>query len=668
MIAVAFRSTSRLLLRSYWIWSVTVLVLAVLYLLTRFGDGVGMLLELYHMPVIFGFFFLGQMLATVYDAQQERGGGVEEIQESLPYRPVPLVLGRLGAVYALWLAAGSLIYAAGVLMAVVLKGHSPVWFLLLDWALLVPVTLLFTTAIAYGIGRWLGRGFAPYLVVLVLFLIIAVPQMASEIFRDALGSGPMTILDVTLSAYFDLSVSPFYPDWAPLVINRLMTVTAAIGVVAWLIWTVARRRRDRVARPVALVVTAAVVAGAVILTANRMAWAGRMARKIVEETAYGAPLPVTAVQTGVAAVGAYDVDLAFETERMGLTGVARLDLTAPGETATFTLNRSFSVTELVGPDGEPRAFARNGDVVIVETKGQSGVYTFRYRGWVNQWRQDFNGGVRLAAHIDERSVMLPASLAWYPVPGVHTLAYRGWESGVVDAGLAHAPAPFRLTVNGLGDLTVLTNAQGGRPVTAAWLIGTVWESRTVTEGKPPRSVVTAVSPGNLANARTMTAEYADELAFYESLVPLQHPFWLVEVPNSLWLARGYIMPVGYPGAMVLPDSDLSRRDNMVMHAHMLNWWWHDARTREEQEIHDVLTQFMAELYMRAVRNHPRAYITMIHRRGIDTPVGQEALKRLNALYDRDGAEGLGRLLRSWHQPAEPLTWQQVGAALGGSGR
>lgn len=666
MTATAFRAAWRLTLRSYWIWSVTGLVLFVLFVLTRLGEGVGHLLSLVHMPAIFPFFFLGQMLATVYDAQQERTAGVQELLESLPYRPVPVLLGRLGAVYSLWLAAGTAVYLAGVFMAVLLKGHSPVWFLLLDWALLVPVTLLFTTAAAFAVGRYLGRGFAPYLAVLVLFLVIAVPQLASEILRNALGSGPTTILDVTLSAYFSLSVTPFYPDWLPLLYNRLMASTAAIAIVALLIWRLAARRRESSVRPAGLVVTAAVLAAAVILTGNRAVWATRTAQMMVEESGYRSGLPRSAVNLGAPAVAGYDVALHFETDRYGLGAVAKLNLPSPGETAAFTLQRSLTITGLLGPDGQPRPFTRNGDVVLVETRGESGVYTFTYQGSIVQWRQDMTGGLRLAAHVYDRSVMLPTSLGWYPLPGMHTLAYRGTEAGVLDAGISHPAAPFRLNVTGLGDLTVISNTQHGDPVSGAWLVASPWERRPVAEGRPtPFRMETAVAPGNLINARHLAGQYADELAFYANLVPLQEPLWLIEVPDSLWVAREHIPATGYPGAMILPAGDLARLDNMVIHAHMLNWWWSDPRTREEQEIHDVLTLFMAELYMRVVRGTPRAYITMIRRTGTETPVGKQTLKQLHTFYDSQGAEAIGTLLRQWHRPAEPLTWQQVTAALEG---
>lgn len=658
MSLAVYRASLKLVWRSVWIWGVTLPMLLLVWASTHTCAGSACVGEYFHAPFAMPF-FLGQMIATVAFAQTERAQRADETLEALPYRAAPVVLGRVAALYTVWLAAGTLLYLFAGYLTLFRRSMAPDLFYFVDWALLMPLTLLFTTGVAFAIGSTMRRGFGPYLVVLLLVLAVSFPfnQVLTQIFMIGLGAGPMTTTDFTLTSYFPVTGLPIFPDAWPLAANRLFTVGAGVAAVAFIIWMMARRRRTGGTRLPALVCAAGVAAVLTAFALSRMLWAQAMTPMIVESFAVN-QLGSTERLAGLPTpgVGGYDLTLRFAPDTQSLTADADIAITDVGDVAPFSLNRTLQVRDVTGPDGAPVPFARSGDLLLITTGGRTGTYRVTYSGRVWQWREDSEHRMALAGHITPESIVLQEGMGWYPVPGRQTLVEM--RRGVSEVGIWHEPVPFRLTVTGAGGLHIASNALDGRPVSHAWLIGT--PRAPVEEG----GMRFYAAPASREGARRFAADYGPQIAWYERLVPLQDRPQVIEVPASLWALRMQWETDGFPGAIVVTPTFLTRIDGMTITAHLTSLWWNNDRTEEERQIHDVLKYFMAELYQVGVLGWERPYISIGGvPKGMETDQGEAMLQALRQFHKANGLEATGRVLRSLYNAPAPLTYARVGEAM-----
>ncbi|HWI65121.1 MAG TPA: hypothetical protein VNT75_25105, partial [Symbiobacteriaceae bacterium] len=270
-------------------------------------------------------------------------------------------------------------------------------------------------------------------------------------------------------------------------------------------------------------------------------------------------------------------------------------------------------------------------------------------------------GLRLAAHVAAGSVVLPQGMGWYPVPGHQTLTFVQ-RNRVYDTRIWHRPAPVRLTVQGANDLTFVSNALDGAPVTGAWVVGTRWTEIT---GKHTRI---CVSPEHELQARQFDWEMGHEIAWLETLVPLGRKPAIVEVPSSLWSVQSALETRGFPGGIIVDPSFLMRMDGMRLHGHLLQMWWNTPRTEEEGEVYDVLRQFMANLYAQEVEGRSQAYVSLLRLSGdlgTQTEPGKQLLAALRDFRQGRGLAETGALLRTLYDTPAPLTYAQVARAIKG---
>ncbi|HYF81215.1 MAG TPA: hypothetical protein VD973_29215, partial [Symbiobacteriaceae bacterium] len=530
-----------------------------------------------------------------------------------------------------------------------------------DWALVMPLTLLFTTGVAYAIGSGMRRGFGPYLVVLLLVLAVSFPfnQALSQIFMLGFGAGPMTTTDFSLTSYFPITGLPIFPHAWPLAANRLFTVGAGLAAVALVIWLMARRRRTGSTRLPALVCAAGAAAVLLAFGFSRLLWAQAMAPMIVESYAVnqlggterlaGLPVPT---------VGSYDLSIRFATDIQSLHANADIAITATGDVAPFSLNCTLQVQEVTGPDGAPVPFARSGDMLLITTAGRTGTYRVVYSGQVWQWREDSEHRLALAGHITPESIVLQEGMAWYPVPGRHPLVV--FRRGIEEVGIWHEPVPFRLSVSGAEGLHIASNTLDGQPVSQAWLIGT--PRAPVEEG----GLRFYADPAARESVNRFAAEFGPQIAWYEQLVPLQTRPQVIEVPASLWALRMKWETDGFPGAIVVPPTFLPRVDGMTINAYVSSLWWNNDRTEEEGQVHDILKYFMTELYQVGVKGWDRPYISVGRAgapKGTETEQGQALLEALRQFHKANGLEATGRVLRSLYNSPTPLTYPRLAEAM-----
>lgn len=658
-----FRASLRLILRSFWLYAVTAPMLAIAWIWAAKFPGSSCVTEFFHQPALMPF-FLGQMIATVAHVQTGQAQRVDETLEGTPYRSNALVLGRAGAVYTAWLGAGTLIFLLMVVRGV-LPHNQPIdpilWW---DWFLVIPLTLVFTTGVAYALGSLMRRGFAVYLVLLLLFLAGSFPfnQFFAEMYMGNLGAGPFTVTDFLLSSSFRLDRLPIFPDFWPLVFNRVHAIGAGLLCLFGVIWLKGRRRKESGTRTAAIVCLISLGLILAAFTASRSIWADRVLLMRAERaavTAYDAQVTPEAL---LPAVDAYGLKVSVDPDGHGLKVEAAVAVTRAGEQALFTLGRSFDVAHVMGPDGRPVPFVRSGDLLLLTTAGRTGIYTVTYGGMVWQWRPDYWRGMRVAAHVAPESIMLPVGLGWYPLPGRQTLTYKGTWGRLADARPWHPPASFRLDVTGAGKLSLASNAMAGAPVTSAWLVGTPWEP--VRSGR----FQLFISPEHFAPGRQFAWEMGRELDWLDRWVPLGQSAILAEVPSSVAAVEFIGYTPGFPGGVIVAPGFLARMDGMLMQSHLSALWWNTASTEEEGQIHDVLRYFMVETYQREVNHRERAYVLLMRPGGQDgtkTEQGQQLLDELRTLHHTGGAEATGRVLQSLHRSPGPLTYLQVAGALRG---
>jgi|GEM_PF-4967577 len=658
-----FRAHLKLALRSLWPWTITVAVGGLSWLLVRYSPGIAAAISTLQSSIM-PLFILGQMLATVALTQQEKSSRATELFEALPYRPAAWVAGRFAALYAVWLAAGTILWTFVLYIAPrgdLNAGSLGMWV----WLLTLPVTLLFTIGLPMAVGHFLKRGFAPYVATLALFLATSFSglQFLSLLWMALGRGGPATNADITLTQHFPLAQGDLFPNAALLVWNRLNAAAFGVGALALIAWTLSRRRRDPAGPWIGRAALAALLA--IVIANGGASHIGlqRVGAMTIEKTLRDQPRPDTLTSLPAPAVSRYQVSLRLQGDSAGLSGVARVDLPSPSETAVFTLNQLFRVSAVVGPNGAPLAFSHQGDLLTISTQGQPGTYSVTYQGSVGQWRRDNWNGLRLAAHVTPRSVMLPVSLGWYPMPGFHTLTHREPKHMLEDSGVVHPPAPLELDVAGPEGLYFVSNAEGGVPVRSAWLIGTPWAPQEVS------GIRFWAGPRQGRSVKEFAAQYAAEVGDLQRMIPVDQPFRVIEVSDTLWAVQADVPPQGFPGAMVVSASSFGDLKEEAIRSSMLTHWWSNSRTEEERQIHDVLRLFTADARSRAAQRPggPMSTWTAAGRPfGAKTPDGQTLLADLQGFSKSRGIDATAAVLRALHEAEGPLTYQQVREALAGS--
>jgi hypothetical protein len=666
MTRAVFKATVTLALRSGWVWGVGVVSLLIVWLFGRFGGGVLEMADVAHRPgfTLWAVFFLGQTLAVVAEAHRDWSERTGEAFGALPYRSPALVAAKFAAWYLVWLATATFVYIAEIVLMVLIPRQPLNWFVLWDWFLVVALTLVFTTGVGYVIGARVKRGFAAYLLVMLLFAggSIFGGQIISSFTFDLFGFGPGTQFDFLLANYFPLTSTHPFPDALPLIFNRIGTVGVGLAAAGSLAWRSARTRRDSAHRPWRIttrllsitVILAAVLTG---LYWQPITWQA-MAEARAAQWVPGAE--TTAGQTPV--VGGYTIDAKLHDG--ALEAQAAIDLQSAADPALFTLNQGLKVSRVTGPDGAPIPFSRSGDMLLVATGGKTGSYTVTYAGAVWQWRKDGWKGLRLEAHIHERSVMIPAAFGWYPLPGRQALIARedlGW--GPVKSGVIHSPVPFRLTAAVPEGLTLVSNAAGGDPVRGAWLMATPYEAAGAEGFR------LYLSRENQQQGQQIQERYSGQIAFYQQLVPLNGPITLVEVSDALSAAFDGGAITQYPGAVVMTAMQVGRLDNMIATNRLIRLWWGDGPTDEDMQVRDVAAAFTIDLYRTTHRDPwvPKMVKTFRRAFGPDTEPGRAAMAQLNQLYADRGLEAVSRVLRDLHSQTEPLTWKLLQASLAKEG-
>ncbi|MDI3298827.1 MAG: hypothetical protein QJR08_06635 [Bacillota bacterium] len=222
-------------------------------------------------------------------------------------------------------------------------------------------------------------------------------------------------------------------------------------------------------------------------------------------------------------VEAYRITLARGPNDV-LSGTAELTLPASGlprgGPVTFTLNRLLTVTR-VQVDGKPVPWERSGDHLFLARSSlpaRAGTVTVRveYRGRLFDWLS-MPSSQRLAAFVQGGDVYLPASQAWYPLPGRFYLKslYPGYWVVSTPGGPnlpAMPPAAFRLLLRGFPGRVYATVP--GRPgpgrtqiFTADQVDGLSLFGGNLTEVRlDPGGETVICSPSNVPEARRFVAQ------------------------------------------------------------------------------------------------------------------------------------------------------------------
>lgn len=529
MTGPVWRTHLRLAVRSWGLWLVAALGVGLAVLSTSGGPISRMFYNFNEMAA--PFFYLGQMLLTAAAAQRERSEQVDELIEAMPYEVESWVASRFLVHYLLWLAASVPVWAAGALM-VVLAGHPlDLPHLLLNWVVVAPVTLAFTTAISLALGTLARQGVATYFLTVITWF--------SGPFSQILLSKGSDRLMLPLGEWyasgriFPHATTGFFYNAGLLAANRGFALGAAGIALAAVVIASARRRHRPVGRAAAALLLATLVAGSSTV-AMASSWNSRY-RAIEAELAQTSrlvslekPLPLTADQ--------YDLVVTLAPHEHRFTAEGSFDLTNSGSAAQsaveLTLRQNLTLTRLEA-DGRAVPYERSGNYLRLSLPlgpGETKRLTAAWEGEVWQWR--LQSGPRLAAHIAPESILLPAHYGWYPLPGRQLLTTQiticrsaSCEPGLVDHPLARPTASFRLQVSGT-DLTLIHNAGG--PVPGLYLVGTPFPVRE------EQGMQIAFSPAHRVQAERMAAEIAPMIAAYEEMVPRhQGPVRLIESHDGL---------------------------------------------------------------------------------------------------------------------------------------
>ncbi|MBP2018504.1 ABC-type transport system involved in multi-copper enzyme maturation permease subunit [Symbiobacterium terraclitae] len=605
--------------------------------------------------------YLMMMLFTAASARRERSEHVEELIGALPYEVAPWIVGRFLTHYLIWLVVSLAAWAAAG--AAVLLGGQPLNLpaLALNWAVVVPVTLAYVTALPLLIGALARSAVSTYFLTLLAFfagplsaLLLSrstawVPAPLGEFFA----SGRVTPQGAT-GFFYNLDLVFF---------NRLFTAGIALGALALLLWLAAHHRR----RPAVRYAAALLLAIALAIASAReyvLDWRARYAgvehelAQLVQEDLErkAARRPVEEMPTFPVVTDDYYLTVSFDPwprrvrvqGSFAVTNVSGEPLTA----IPLTLRRDFAIAG-VTVEGKPVSPQRKGDHLTLPVPiapGETKRISAAWEGTVWQWR--LRDGPKAAAHIAEESILLPAHYGWYPLPGTQKLTRLLGECAELlpdycpqrpdDLPVGHPAARFTVEVRG-SDLHIRHNGDGNTAVTTGlYLVGTPWAEQEL------HGLLVSASPDNRVQAERAAAEIASVIAAYEAMVPrtAQGPVRLIEVHDALYHGNPWDPTAGSgatPGALLLHGLELARFRPAYFtdpgSRVVLGFWWPNGGFTAEQG--RLYRGFGA--YMEYVRT------------GTRPGYGEEAFHRLVQVEEVAGRGAALQVLREMHAllPAGP---------------
>lgn len=241
------------------------------------------------------------------------------------------------------------------------------------------------------------------------------------------------------------------------------------------------------------------------------------------------------------------------------------------------------------------------------------------------------------------SIFLPATYGWYPLANRQLLRYpelvgsrAGLFPGVGDVGVHHPPAAVAVTATGT-DLHVTTNA--GPDATGVYIIGTPWETVTMS------GLAVTASPANRVQAARLADMLAERAAYYDTLLPRaqREPIRLIEVHDTLFYGSSH-MPVAdaAPGAILLRNLNFGNADGNDLEAAaalVTQLWWPASRSREGGTVFRGLGLYMEWTRTGAAPSGGDAETqlsleTLVKARGREAALG--ILRRLHPLVAADG--------------------------------
>lgn len=644
MTRIVMLTELRLTLRSPALWLVTALGAGLAALAAR-GTSQPEMLQL--LPELaFPFALLGQMLLTAAAARREQADRVHELVEALPYRPASWVWGRLAVHGLLWLAVSVLLWAVGA-GAVALAGEPlDLPALLIHWAVMAPPAIAFATGLSFLLGSLIPAAVAAYFLTAAIWVLGPLGTVALSRGGDRM---PAPVLEYFASGrYFPLGTEGYYPQGVLLLAQRSFTLGVGALACLFLLWHLARRRgfSSRVLPAALALLLATSGVGAAV---TQSVWSGRTARYEQEMAGYP-PGFVTSTDRPRLLTDRYAVSLELDPVAHRMKAAGSLTVTnggdAPLNAVDLTLRRNFTVTGVTDRTGKPIAFERKGDhlqLALPLAPGESQELRLTWEGEVWHWRM--SAGPKLAAHIAPKSIMLPASYGWYPLPGRVQL---GMQVGVCmgqdhdncrreleDLAGYQKPARVALTVTGSG-LNLIHNAGDG--VMGLYLIGTPLATEVVD------GIEVTVSPLNRLRAERLARNIASRAAVYDQIVPraAPGPIRLIEAPEYAYWGAAWRAEAGaFPGAVLVHQYSLGafreeRMDSSFLKPVLHLWWPAGGGVIMDQQ--ESMVGAMGR-YMEALRSGVRR-----------TPVYEHDrfLQVLHALEDARGRETALAFLREMH--------------------
>lgn len=317
--------------------------------------------------------YLLMMLFTASATRRESSEHVEELIEALPYEVTPWILGRFLTHYLVWLVVSLAAWAAAG-TAVLLSGHPlDLTALALNWAAVVPVTLVYTTAVPLLIGGLARTSVSTYFLTLLAWL--GGPLAALLLSRST------AWVPAPLGEFFGSGrVAPqgatgFFYNVDLILFNRLFILAVSVAALALMLVVAARQRRRPALRHAAALLMAlllAVASAREVLLDWQVRYAGirdEVAQLIADEPGWravaGAPeiMPAFPVVTDD-----YRLTLSFDPWNRRLRVEGSFDVTSasaePLASIPLTLRREFAVSA-VTVGGEPVAPQLDGDRLML---------------------------------------------------------------------------------------------------------------------------------------------------------------------------------------------------------------------------------------------------------------------------------------------------------------